>query len=225
MGTFNDDCTSASQIELICHADFNIPVGEGVSLFFPGINSRLKTMFVGVNKNKYLITHLPEKAKLRTVTLDSEVTGRFVHGTLVCGFNTTVAGTVSSPFPLLFLHYPECFEILNMRSDDRVTCFVPATLLWENQALQGRIIDISKGGCKIVTDPTASNKLPSVNVKAEIICTLLHDDSKDETRIKTKVRRIIAEENKLIVSCEFPDLPEDIELIIGEFVDRIMGYL
>jgi hypothetical protein len=183
----------------------------------------VKTVFFGVSKNRYLIVHLPEKAKAKTFSAKNEVTGRYVNGPLICGFNTTVAGSITSPFPLLFLDYPECFEILNMRTDDRVTCFTPATLLWDDNALEGRMLDIGKGGCKIVTDPTTSSEFPSINVDVDIACRLVNDDKQKGVKVRARIRRIIAEENKLIVSAEFPALPEQIEAVIGEFVDRNHG--
>jgi c-di-GMP-binding flagellar brake protein YcgR len=211
-------------LELICHVDFTIPVGEKVLLYFPGVHGKLKTEFLGVDKKKYIIVRLPEGDTENKFHKDQQVTLRYINDSLVCGFNTTISGIIAAPYPLIFLDYPECIEILNMRNDDRVTCFIPAKIHWETKDIVGKIIDLSKGGCKIVADPFSVEWIPSINIETEISFQLQDRNNKKNLTLRSKIKRIVAEESKLILSFEFFEHQEEIEKTISDYVEILMEY-
>lgn len=211
-------------LELICHGNFNIPIGEKVLLYFPGVQGKLKTEFLGVDKKKYIIVRLPEGVSENKLSNTQQVTVRYINDSLVCGFNTTISGFIFTPVPLIFLNYPECIEILNMRNDDRVTCFIPAKIYWEGNDISGKIIDLSRGGCKIVADPFNVDRIPSINIETDISFQLQDRDNKKNLCLKSKIKRIVAEESKLILSFEFFEHHEEVEKTISDYVDILMEY-
>lgn len=210
-------------LELICHGDFNIPVGEKALLYFPGIQGKIKTEFRGVDKHKYIIVSMPEGVSEKFHN-DQRVTVRYINESLVCGFNTVISGMITSPHPLIFLSYPECIEILNMRNDDRVTCFIPAKIHWEGKDISGKIIDLSRGGCKIVADPFNVEWIPSINIETDISFQLQDRDNRKHLCLRSKIKRIVAEESKLILSFEFFEHHEEVEKTISDYVDILMEY-
>lgn len=211
-------------IELICHGEFNIPVGEKVLLYLPGAHGKIKTEFRGLEKAKYIIVDLPEGASEKIFFKDQQVTVRYINENLVCGFNTVVSGMTNEPYNLIFLSYPECIEILNMRNDDRVTCFIPAKIHWEGKDISVKIIDLSRGGCKVVADPYSVEWIPSINMQTDISFQIQDRENKKHLCLHSKIKRIVAEESKLILSFEFFEHHEEVEKTISDYVDILMEY-
>lgn len=224
MDEMMDEKFDEKNLELICHGDFNIPIGEKVLMYLPGFQGKIKTEFRGVDKKKYIIVSLPEGVPENKFKTDQWVTVRYINESLVCGFNTVVSGMITTPYPLIFLNYPECIEILNMRNDDRVTCFIPAKIHWEGKDISGKIIDLSRGGCKIVADPFNVEWIPSINIETDISFQLQDRENRKNLCLRSKIKRIVAEESKLILSFEFFEHHEEVEKTISDYVDILMEY-
>ena len=125
----------------------------------------------------------------------------------------------------MFLQYPESILFLNLREKHRASCFFPATIFWESQEIDGRIIDISKGGGKIIALTGNNDTLPQINAGEEVFCQLVMDKLENALYIKAVVRRITSEKNKHIFGLEFVDLPTDIQHIIDDYVTSINEYI
>ena len=216
-----------SKAEPVYDSDFNIPVGSNVSLscIIKGGALRFWTKFIGYEKNKYIVTHLPKNLIDIDFRTKPEITARFIKGSLVCGFTSTVIGNIQKPVPVLFLDYPESILFLNLREKHRASCFFPATLFWESQEIEGRILDISKGGGKIIALAENNETLPQIKAGEEVFCQMILDKLENALYVKAVVRRITSEKNKHIFGVEFVDLPVDIQHIINDYVSNINEYV
>lgn len=75
------------------------------------------------------------------------------------GFTTVVRQSVERPVRLYFVEMPKDLEVLNLRKSDRIDVFVPVDVRFasgkgdeENtMLLQGNMLDISGGGCRVFT--------------------------------------------------------------------------
>jgi c-di-GMP-binding flagellar brake protein YcgR len=216
-----------SKAEPVYDADFNIPVGSNVSLscMIKGGKLRFWTTFIGFEKNKYLITHLPKNLFDIDFRTKPEITARFVKGSLVCGFTSTVIGSITNPVPILFLKYPASILFLNLREKHRASCFFPATIFWESREIEGRVLDISKGGGKIIALTDNNQTLPQITIDEEVFCQMIIDKLENALYVKAVVRRITSEKNKHILGLEFIELPVDIQHIIDDYVKNINEYI
>lgn len=216
-----------SKAEPVYDSDFDIPVGSNVSLSctIKGGTLRFWTKFVGFEKNKYIITNLPKKLFDIDFRTKPEITARFIKGSLVCAFTSTVIGNIQEPAPVLFLEYPESILFLNLREKHRASCFFPATIFWESQEIEGRVLDISKGGGKIIALSDNNQTLPQIKVDEEVFCQMILDKLENALYVKAVIRRITHEKNKHIFGLEFIELPVDIQHIIDDYVLSINEYV
>ena len=77
---------------------------------------------------------------------------RHTHLGDVYRFKTKVIGTNQKPFKVTYLSYPDVVEKIEFRDSQRVHCFFPATLAYNDMQVKGMVSDISLGGCKFRTD-------------------------------------------------------------------------
>ncbi|MDH4320916.1 MAG: flagellar brake protein, partial [Desulfobulbaceae bacterium] len=162
-----------SRVQRICRADISIPVGAEVVIHAIEQGARFQTTFIGLIKNEYLLVHRPEQQRKLSLTVNDRITVRYISGSLVFGFSSTVAAIITKPWPIIFIDHPECFETLNLRQDDRIPCFQPVTIFKDSQEMPGKLNDISKSGCRIVIDaPAKDSTFAGLAAESEIFCSL-----------------------------------------------------
>jgi c-di-GMP-binding flagellar brake protein YcgR len=80
---------------------------------------------------------------------ESKTTARYVHEGIVCAFSSQLIEVIATPVELGFLTYPEKIEPIQLRSNRRIECFLPAELVIRGDKYQVVIRDISEGGCRL----------------------------------------------------------------------------
>ena len=216
-----------TQVIALDNSEFDLPIGRKVSLSLTmsGKTERFWSKFVGFEKQKYILLHLPLHPVNKKLPIGAELTVRYIKGNLICGFNTIVTGSGLEPVPLLMLQYPDQVELLNLRTKNRASCFFPASLFWESQEIKGRVLDISKGGFKIIALCSTNQTLPKLKVGTEVFAQIVMDKPEHTVYAKSLIRRITIEKNRYTFGLQFIDLPDEIQLAIDDYVEKILEYL
>lgn len=118
---------------------------EGIGTF--------KSMLIGAEHGRYLITKLPHVPDLASKFYQkNHVIVRYLHAGKVFGFRSTLIGAIKEPVRLFFLSYPESIESHNTRKNERFDCLIPASIQAdghpEGTEWKGFINDMSMGGCR-----------------------------------------------------------------------------
>lgn len=209
-----------SKIQRLCNIEFDFPIGTKISINSYNREERLWSYFVGLEHQKYILVRLPAQ-KLR---LREQVTIRYLKGSMACGFNSTVTGMVEKPYPLLFLEYPRCIDVLELRNSERVFCFVDVTVFWDGQEGTGKITDISKNGCKISLEPASAKKMPGISLNDEVFCQFRLASLEDDKFTKGYVRHSSLSDGRLTLGIELEETPQALQEAIEDYIKSVKEY-
>ncbi len=92
-------------------ARLNIELGCQVSIQVEGMKERLTSYLVGMLINSYLIIKTPSIVGIGDLfPTGGSVVVRYIYLGEVFGFRSTVLGSTTLPFKIIFLSYPEAIE-------------------------------------------------------------------------------------------------------------------
>lgn len=215
-----------SRVQRIYNTKLVIPIGAEVIIHAVGLEKRFKTSFIGLIKDEYILVYLPHQQQHINLAPNDLLAIRYLVGSLVYGFSSTVAAIIGKPFPILFINHPESFESLSLRQDDRVQCFQQITIFKDEQEHLGKLTDLSKSGCRIIMDPPGKeSSFPKLNPQDEIVCMFQLPDNEENLYTKGRVRFSKPHKNKVRLGIQFIDLEESVQDAIEEYVAATLEYM
>lgn len=216
----------AKQVLQLPGDELSIAPGTTLLMETFGLSRRFKSVFVGMERGRYIIVRLPANLEARRNLLPNvEITVRFLHDRgVIYGFRTSVITAEAKPFPLCFLEYPRLIEVLPLRKSERVECFFPATVFYEGQETSGMVVNISAGGMKVVFD-CADENCPDVEIGKELICQFRLFDDPEETFAKGLIRAVDKNEYRHALGVQFDEVSDSIRASIQKYVDSVKQFL
>lgn len=149
-------------------------LGTQVNVKIDGVEVALTSEFVGMEEKEYLILKFPKpfrfiKHKLFPGNL---ITIEYVYRGTIYAFQTRLFDTIDKPIKLLFLEYPKIIQLHDLRSHNRMDCFIPAKIKIGKHAFSGVIMDISDRGCRWHSKELTDEALAPIlsNEKINLIC-------------------------------------------------------
>ncbi|MEW6264653.1 MAG: flagellar brake protein [Thermodesulfobacteriota bacterium] len=164
------------------------------------------TFFRGYKNKDYLILDHPVKeGKLAPIADDTPCIIRFIHEGNIIGFRSRVLGVIRTPYPLIFLRYPQSVEMSRLRKFDRYP--VKIEVVCAPRKLNGlvdsyprdNILNLSAGGCQIeafehfLRDQT-------------IFLTVFLPEQGKINDLEAEVKRVDKKGDKFILGIAFADL-------------------
>lgn len=128
-------------------------IGQTVMVQVPGENQRYWGRVIGSDPYEFFIIKLPMVPGItRLTTAGTTLTLRLENEGELFGFSCEVISCTFKPQPLLILNYPATTERLQLRRHKRIKCLIPARL--ENEFFKSSIfiVDMSRGGCKLIME-------------------------------------------------------------------------
>ncbi len=217
----------ARKIERRAQTSMSVNVGD-IALVEPqGVGERFKTGFVGWEAGRCVILRLPSKLELRDHLYSGKlVIVRYLSCTgEVCGFECAIQGLSYKPQPLLFLDYPDFVEVFSLRKENRVDCFLPASLVIGEERLGGHILNLSNGGCRIGLPHEAVEQLgivPDTEMECEFQILGRHNGPE---KLKGAIRTVTVDKGKAFLGMQFQDVPDSLQEQIREYVVEVNTYL
>jgi hypothetical protein len=139
-----------------------IALGTTLHLNIDGVADGLTGVLVGMVPNEYLIIQGQFYDIEDKLCKESKAIVRYVHEAIVYKFSSQLLGVISTPVELGFLAYPEEIETIELRSNKRIECFLPAELVIRGEKYQVVIRDISEGGCRLKAKLPKGKALPAI---------------------------------------------------------------
>ncbi len=217
----------ARMIQRRAQAKLAVNVGDMALVEPQGVGERFKSIFLGWDSGRCVILRLPAKLELRDHLYSGKpVIVRFLNcAGEVCGFESLIQGITYKPQQLLLLDYPEYVEVFSLRKENRVDCFLPATLLLDEHALDAHILNISTGGCRLgLQQDTARNHpfTPDQNLRCEFQMLGFAENPHTFSGV---VRTVSMAKDKCFLGLEFLDMPEQVQQHIHQYVMNVSEYL
>ncbi len=135
------------------HPKIQIDIGTTLNLQIHGLDYKLKTPLIGHLRPKFFLTTIPSTPEIernqlvRHLYVGNLIIIRYLQSGAVMGFQTNILNVSYSPFPLLFLDYPEKVEAVSLRKHRRIDCLFPVAVALGTRTCTGMLTNLSAGGC------------------------------------------------------------------------------
>lgn len=162
--------------------DIKFEPGVKLDVVIKDIAIPVTAVFVGTEKYEYILINHPSpyntvKGKLvpgNRLELQCLVKGRrFI-------FASKIIESLVKPIRAVVLKYPKELVIKDLRSNIRVTCRIPSSLVFKGKSKDSFIIDLSPSGCRIETSyhPSEKNYIARSGDNINIECCFPGDPEK-----------------------------------------------
>ena len=210
------------------HAEsMHIPLGTYLLIEPQGLGERFKSLFIGMERGKFLITKIPRIPGVgEHLYTDKSVTVRYLHEGNVYGFEAKVLTVAMSPFRLLFLQYPFMLETLNLRGSQRLDCYLPSAIKLGETWHEGMILNISAGGCQLTIEGKGGSAPPPVTTDDEVLLEFKMFGTEQPIMIGGTARNVnLTSANRLTMGVKFDALSEYAQKIIHDYLQSVADYL
>ncbi len=191
----------------------DITVGAKLALDINGLDAKLTSALVGYSKAKYVVTHVPSLMEgnkdllFQHLYSGNDVTVRYLHSGVIFGFRCAVIKYLFSPFPLLFLTFPEKVESYNLRRHKRIPCLLPAVVRVGETSVKGLVTDLSLSGCEVVLSLAREcHPCFAIDDEVHVACPLFGDDAQDS--LTCRIKRAASDTGKIEFGLKFSFLSD-----------------
>ncbi|BBD08321.1 flagellar brake protein [Desulfovibrio ferrophilus] len=205
---------------------YNITPGTQLLVTLAGLDERLKTSFIGLERKRYFIFKTP-KRKIHNGIYDYLYSGNeakisFLYEGNIWGFASRIQAYTATPHPLVFVDFPSAIESHNLRKEHRIECYFPVQAFSGSDEYQAMILDLSRTGCGLSYSVSDPDKLPALGDTVSIECPLF--GAMGEARIIGEVRRAACESNNIInLGLTFQELDSKVDQWIKNYVAQVIG--
>jgi len=209
----------------------SIELGTQLQIEIEGVAFRFKSVLIGMEPDEYLIIKtpmVPSDAPFSNIkhklSRGSQIVVRYLYKGTVFGFQSKLIEAIFTPLRLLFIEYPNIIEHYNLRSQDRVDCFLPAKIKIKEEEKHGLILDISKKGCRYRIKALKDEGLPSIQLDEQITLRCQFPGIEDEQVFSGKVRNINRDKEETTLGIEFHEIAPEFQNIIAQYILNIKEF-
>lgn len=208
-----------------------LPINIGTELLIEIVNLglRIKGTLVGLEYGSYVIVRISPRDLVGNFrsedVLGSAIIIRYLFKGSVYGFKTSIMNTVSNPARILFTKYPENIEGMNIRTNPRYSCILPARTAFGDETFDGVMVDICmEGGRCVIKRPPGSEldglcSAMDANKTAAIKLDLPGMDKPIE--IKVSVRNISKDNDRVSFGASFDAMGQQDRSSLEKFISLI----
>ncbi len=202
------------------HNVFPIHIGTGLNVKIEGIAIPITSVFVGMEKNEYIIIAPPSpfhtiKHKLFP---GNELVVGYLHEGFVYGFQSKLIEMIYKPRKMTLLEYPVSIEKRHIRSAKRTCCVIPAKIEFENEKRECVVTDINKNGCLCQIVVSKTKNLPSVRKDDTVTLLCQFPGINGEFRLSGVVRNTMKIKSNISFGISYDRLSSDVEAILDGYL-------
>ncbi len=207
----------------------DIAVGLKLAMQVPGIDIKLMSSLIGFLKNRYVIIQLPGAQEVSRETVyqnlyqDNAATVRYLHLGKVMGFSSKIIKYQTSPFPLLFLTYPDRIETYNLRKHERISCLFPVEAIANQTRYPGMITDLSAEGCGALLQLGKKDCPFRIDDLVELDCSMF--STGEQETLPSVVKRLSTNEGRVELGLKFRDLHPASRQKVISYVNSAIAYI
>lgn len=182
--------------------------------------TRFTTELRGWQSGGYLLFDWPDDpAETGVPRPQHKLVVQFLAHGQACGFKTLVVASGTTTATQFRTSWPQHVEVLALRKDERVNVDVTCTVHFSrDKTVEGRLLDISAGGCKICVSPD-DGLIGDVSVDFTLEGGLACE------KLPAVVRSVTTGTLGSVLGCQFEGLPEvtrhDLQFYVATTVERM----
>lgn len=212
--------------------DFNtgrrisIEHGTQLQIVIGAVDGHFKSTLIGIEPDKYLIIDAPVTSPYCSIAQKlfrgNNITVRYLYKGTVFGFQSELIEDIYVPLKLLFVKYPELIAEHNLRSRERLDCFLPVKIKIKSEERDGVIIDINEVGCCCTYKKAIKDKiLLPVEIDEQIALRCQFPQIDGEQLVLGKVKSIRRDKERMTLGILFHEIEPQIKDIIVQYIYAI----
>lgn len=201
-------------------------IGTPVLLEFGSTRDRVKSVYVGAVKKLHALFSVPLTTGIKGKAREgNRVTARYMHNGTIYGFQTEVADFRAHPSAIIFLHYPVKVEEMEIRAAKRVDCYFPCALLSKRGDVEGLIVDISEGGCRMTFESGPGLYVPAIEPGARLKTDFYILEEKNRYTMHATLQHKKMVDGKLYLGLRFEKEDDDFRGVVAGYVEKVCRML
>ena len=205
----------------------NLEIGHKVKVEITGDETPVNAVFIGMDPDHFLVLRLPMAGGVHDYLYEGNVVVvKYVGAGRVQGFKAEVIGyLLKKKLLAVFLTYPEAVETYELRTEQRVNCYLPAHLTVNNQTMNGFVLDISINGCRFGFSPYNESPVNSEDIgkPATLAAGLLGLEGIQN--ISCTIKGVQPQGVTKSLGLQFVDLDKRIAEGISGYIRKVLSYL
>lgn len=200
-----------------------IDLGDRMLFKVDAVEGFLKTRFIGMMDNNYLIAKLPKGGPMvRDKFFEgSTVLVRYLHQGSIFAFQSAIAGVVDHPDKLVFLSFPAIVSRQELRKEPRVGCHLKATIDSGEFNHTGAVLDISRSGCCFALRSSSRYKpTPHQTVNMNLVI----DEMESPVAVKGDIRTVDNADSMTMLGIQFLDITSEGKDRVGRFINTLSQF-
>jgi hypothetical protein len=200
-----------------------IGLGSPLTVQVEGMEEKVKATLVGMEPPVFLMVRMQIASTFRDqIDKGTMLIVRYVFMGDIYGFQSKYIDSITHPFQVTFLSYPEYIESLNLRSAHRVNCYIPALVNLHDKELRGVVSDMSTKGVRL-TLFTKIHEFPESRINDFIYLSFHLPGIEGVQRFKGKIKNISGDAESLSFGVEFIALDTKAVGLIDRYIKDIRG--
>ncbi len=202
-----------------------VALGTELLLQIDGVESNVKSSFVGMQPQVYLATTIPKISGITGKLFEgNQVIVRYLFAGTVYGFQSNILGHTRQPFPLMFLSFPKLIARRELRKEARVDCHLPAELMVKGQACSGALVDLSPSGCRFAAVAYDKKTSPRIDSGTKMALSFHLPGSAEAYGVSGKACGRTSVGGIMMVGFKFDGLDQDQASAVGACVTMAQEY-
>lgn len=188
----------------------------------PGV--KMTSFFRGFKNKDYLIIEHPSKeGKLVPVGDEALCVIRFIYDGNVIGFRSRIIAVIRTPYPLIFVRFPQAVETSKLRKSERYPVRIDSVC--SNKPLYGAvdayprdvILNLSSGGCQVEAfEPQEKESI--------IYMTIFLPETRQVNDVEVEVKRVEKRGEKYLLGLSFADVIAQNYEIVKNYIQTLEAF-
>ncbi|MBU0515200.1 MAG: flagellar brake protein [Proteobacteria bacterium] len=205
----------------------HLELGTPMMLSLEGMDAQVRSVFVGMEVDKYFILSLPRISEFQDLLYPGNLAVlRFISAGKICAFETEILGLFyKKPVRALYLAYPPKVEIVNLRQVPRVDSYLPARTVCRENEVKGAILDISACGIRFGSTQCNEEELSAIKVDDPVVVSCQFPGLAEVQTLQCIVRNIRIGESMITLGLAFSDVSPDLFSAIDDYIKQVSEFL
>ena len=205
-----------------------LTAGSPIFLEVEGLKLKLTSVLIGLAPSRFILVAVPKQTEVLPKTLypflypGNHITCYSMLPGTATAFKCHIIRFVMSPFPLLFLSFPESCDCVDVRKHTRIQCLFEAVLRSGQDTMKGMITDVSLGGCCFEFSAGESNKHIDIPKQMPVTLESWQLKAENETAINAVVQSITAKSEHECIGLKFDELPGETFKTLESFITNAL---
>jgi len=205
---------------------YDITPGTQLLVTLAGLDERLKTSFVGLERGRFFMFKTPQGSSRNGVYdylyAGNQLRVSYLFEGNIWGFASRIQAYTATPHPLVFTDFPQAIESHNLRKEQRIECYFPVQVTIGGSAHQAMIVDLSLNGCSLTMPENCVGDGPRPGEEITIESPLF--GAQGEARIQAEVRRASCDgKTHLNLGLTFRRLDPGVDSWIKDYIAQVLG--